>query len=350
MMDQRSSRLLGAADRGSLVSQPAIGIGAGAVLPHFDVRSNPGAGNPAAEKHPYPPELAKYFSDNVYLSEPWHNAEFFVLPKEDSTSRSSWRNKERMKTVAVALVLCLNIGTDPPESSRPAICARKEAWVDPVPSSKKKSLETIGNSLQKQYEKWQGKAKFKQCLDPTPEDLHRVCINMRKTSKSDRILFHYNGHGTPRPTKNGELWVFGKNYTHYMPVPVFELKSWLGEPAIYVLDCSGAGSLIPYFYDSTASASRAHDPTDLLGTSGAQWGRPAALPAVLGGQPPVTGQPPTSTDGSVIVLAACRSTETLPVSPQYPADIFSACLTTPIQMALKWFYIQVRKYMLLSST
>ena len=52
------------------------------------------------------------------------------------------------------------------------------------------------------------------------------------------------------PTKNGELWLFGKHYTHYMPVAIFELKAWLGEPAIYVLDCSCAGALLPHFVDS----------------------------------------------------------------------------------------------------
>lgn len=24
------------------------------------------------------------------------------------------------------------------------------------------------------------------------------------------MLFHYNGHGVPKPTVNGEIWVFNK--------------------------------------------------------------------------------------------------------------------------------------------
>ena len=303
-MEQRSNRLLAGGDRLSLVS-PFV--------------------TDSSKVHQYPPELATYLTDNIYFADPWHTSEFFVAPKED-ISKANWRNKERLKTVGVAVVLCLNIGTDPPESMKPNPCARKEAWTDPVPLQKKKSLEIIGNCVQKQYEKWQSKAKFKQCLDPTPDELHRLCLGLRKNSKTERVLLHYNGHGTPRPTKNGELWVFGKNYTHYMPIPVCELRAWLGEPAIFVLDCSGAGALIPHFFDSTGPDS---DFSRLANNGPSQ--RPPS--ANFGG---VTG----SSESSVIVLASCRSDETLPVSPLYPADIFTACLTTPVQMALKWFYLQ----------
>ena len=39
----------------------------------------------------------------------------------------------------------------------------------------------------------------------------------------------------------------------------------------------------------------------------------------------------------VILLAACGADETLPQSAELPADVFSACLTTPIKIALQWF-------------
>jgi len=38
-----------------------------------------------------------------------------------------------------------------------------------------------------------------------------------------------------------------------------------------------------------------------------------------------------------VILAACKSNEVLPMNPKFPADIFTACLTTPIKMALRWF-------------
>lgn len=147
--------------------------------------------------------------------------------------------------------MCLNLGTDPPNFVKPNPCARKQCWFEPSNATKQKGLEIIGNALQQQYEKLQSKSKYKQCLDPTSEDLRRICCNLRKQARGDRLLMHYNGHGVPRPTANGELWTFGKNYTFYMPVSVLDIKSWFGEPAIYVIDCSGAGVVLPFFVESS---------------------------------------------------------------------------------------------------
>lgn len=36
-----------------------------------------------------------------------------------------------------------------------------------------------------------------------------------------------------------------------MPLSVHELKSWVGTPTIFVLDCSAAGVLVPHFVQST---------------------------------------------------------------------------------------------------
>jgi regulator-associated protein of mTOR len=38
------------------------------------------------------------------------------------------------------------------------------------------------------------------------------------------VLFHYNGHGVPRPTANGEVWVFNKSYTQYIPLSIYDLQ------------------------------------------------------------------------------------------------------------------------------
>jgi regulator-associated protein of mTOR len=43
-------------------------------------------------------------------------------------------------------------------------------------------------------------------------------ITYNTNTGSVRLLVHYNGHGVPRPTEKGELWAYGRNYTHYMPV------------------------------------------------------------------------------------------------------------------------------------
>lgn len=59
----------------------------------------------------------------------------------------SWRVKERMKTVSVALVLCLNVGVDPPDVVKIQPCSRLECWIDPSSVSPQKALELIGECV-----------------------------------------------------------------------------------------------------------------------------------------------------------------------------------------------------------
>ncbi|KRZ05231.1 Methylmalonic aciduria type A -like protein, mitochondrial [Trichinella zimbabwensis] len=158
-----------------------------------------------------------------------------------------WRNRERMKTVSVALVLCLNIGIDPPDTVKPKPCARTECWIDPQCMPMQKALESIGTALQRQYQWWQPRARYKQALDPTVDDVKRLCISMRKNAKEERVLFHYNGHGVPRPTKNCEIWVFNKMFTQYIPLAIYDLQTWMGAPGVYVWDCNGAAQAIRAF-------------------------------------------------------------------------------------------------------
>ena len=90
-----------------------------------------------------------------------------------------------------------------------------------------KALESVGKALQSQYEHWhprvtnlftithsylffKKKAKYKLCVDPTLDEVKKLCLALRRIAKDDRVLFHYNGHGVPKPTNNGEIWVFNK--------------------------------------------------------------------------------------------------------------------------------------------
>jgi regulator-associated protein of mTOR len=97
--------------------------------------------------------------------------------------------------------------------------------------------------------------------------------------------------------------LFEQSYTQYIPLPISELDSWLKTPSIYVFDCSAARMILNAFAEL-------HD-----------WGS--------------SGSSGSSRD--CILLAACDVHETLPQSVEFPADVFTSCLTTPIKMALKWF-------------
>lgn len=81
---------------------------------------------------------------------------------------------------------------------------------DPLSVSPQKALETIGQNLQKQYERWQPRTRYKQSLDPTVEEVKKLCTFLRRNAKEERVLFHYNGHGVPKPTTNGEIWIFNR--------------------------------------------------------------------------------------------------------------------------------------------
>jgi hypothetical protein len=89
--------------------------------------------------------------------------------------------------------------------------------------------------------------RYKVSLDPTIEDVKKLCLSCRRNAKGERVLLHYNGHGVPRPTANGEVWVFNKSYTQYIPLSVYDLQTWAGMPSIYVFDCSAAGVIIGAF-------------------------------------------------------------------------------------------------------
>ncbi len=227
-----------------------------------------------------------------------------------------WRQKERLKTTAVALVVCLNIGVDPPDVTKISPCARLECWVDPLSMAAPKALDAVGKNLQAQYERWQPRAKYKMHLDPTTEDVKRVALSCRRAARGERVLFHYNGHGVPRPTANGEIWVFNKSYTQYIPLSLYDLQTWVGTPAIYVFDCSVAGQVLASF--KAFMAQRAAEEAAAGGGGGG-----AIVP---------TGDPMRD----AILLCACGETELLPQSPALPADVFTSCLTTPIKVALRW--------------
>nr|XP_039265005.1 regulatory-associated protein of mTOR-like [Styela clava] len=229
----------------------------------------------------------------------------------------TWRMKERMKTVSVALVLCLNVGVDPPDVVKTTPCARQECWIDPSNYTPQKALEAIGNNLQKQYERWQSRARYKQTLDPTVEDVKRLCTSLRRNSKEERVLFHYNGHGVPKPTVNGEIWVFNKTYTQYIPLSIYDLQTWMGTPSIFVYDCSNSGVIVNSFK---------------------MFAKQREKDMQINGIHPIG--PSMSDAKNCIQLAACSESQLLPMNPELPADLFTSCLTTPIKIALQWFCLQ----------
>jgi regulator-associated protein of mTOR len=238
-----------------------------------------------------------------------------------------------------------------------------------------KALEAIAMKLQKQYEQLQPRARYKQSLDPTVEEVKKLCVSLRRNAhsngKPERILFHYNGHGVPKPTVNGELWVFNKSYTQYIPLSLYDLQQWVATPAIYVYDCSNAGQIVESFnqfsvqrereldlniqqskmegVEAAAVASEittvtnnntTHETASTTTSNGIQNDCNSDGSNISQSEPrklPLPQVPLPSEFKRCIQLAACGKDELLPMNPDLPADLFTSCLTTPIKIALQWF-------------
>ncbi|KAJ3431314.1 regulatory-associated protein of mtor [Anaeramoeba flamelloides] len=228
---------------------------------------------------------------------------FYRFTNTLQLSPNNLNKKKKSRTVTGILVMCLNIGVDPPDFIKPDRCAKLECWVDPGEVSRSKVLEKIGCALQKQYETLEPRARYRSYVDTPYSKIKEICKITRSYAKRERILFHYNGHGVPRPTKNQEIWVFNQDYTQYVPLLFVELQSWIRQPCTYVFDCSFAGILAPRI-----------------------------------------GKKNTSASFPEIALFACQENEMLPTNSNMPADLFTSCLTTPIKTALRWhFYNKISK-------
>ncbi|MCJ1349391.1 hypothetical protein MMC31_007631 [Peltigera leucophlebia] len=267
-------------------------------------------------------EYLRHLSSTFYMYYTEKRHDTGGKPKNDqdrSHPPQDWRMKDRLKTVSAALAICLNIGVDPPDVIKTNPTAKLEAWIDPTNSTaaSSKTMEQIGKKLQEQYESLSIRVRYKVFLDPSVEETRKFCQSLRRNAKDERILFHYNGHGVPLPTQSGEIWVFNKNYTQYIPVSLYDLQAWLGAPSLYVFDCSHAGNIILNFerfvekHEAENSEVRKQDPTAQI-----------------------------QSYGDNIQLAACGKSESLPTNPELPADLFTACLTTPIDISLRYFVLE----------
>ncbi|KAJ5103779.1 hypothetical protein N7532_004308 [Penicillium argentinense] len=251
-------------------------------------------------------EYLKILHSNFYMyfTEKRHETNGIPRDPVGSWPSQDWRMKDRLKTVSAALAICLNIGVDPPDVVKTNPTSKLECW-------------QIGKKLQEQYETLSLRTRYKQYLDPSVDETKKFCISLRRNAKDERVLLHYNGHGVPLPTQSGEIWVFNKNYTQYIPVPLYDLQSWLAGPSLFVFDVSHAGNIVSNFHmfvekhEKENAEAKKRDPNAIV-----------------------------QNYGDCILLAACQKNESLPTNPDLPADLFTCCLTTPIEIALRFFILQ----------
>ncbi|CAD6574714.1 MAG: hypothetical protein TREMPRED_001211 [Tremellales sp. Tagirdzhanova-0007] len=141
--------------------------------------------------------------------------------QDDESYALPWRLKSRLKTFNAGLFICLNIGVDPPDVVKTNPCAKLECWLDPAALPAVKAIEAIGRNLQQQFETLNPKVKYQSFLDPSVEETKKRCVSLRRSAREERTVFYYNGHGVPKPTASGEIWVFNK-------ISMYDLQDWLG--------------------------------------------------------------------------------------------------------------------------
>ena len=227
--------------------------------------------------------------------------------------KREWRlaQQGKSKTLHFLLFMCLNHGCDPPDHVRIEPCAKLLCWCDPAVAQAKllvQSSDAIGEALEAQYRGVQKEGVYKRCLEMSLEDARAAMMQMRRKAKDGRVLVHYNGHGMPRATSQGELWFFDKEHTHYHPLGIKDILSYCGSPTIFVLDCNGAGGVLN------------------------------AWKKVLGHE---------VANSRDLFLCACSDGEYLPSNPRLPADILTSCLTTPVRIALDWYINYSHRQLLL---
>eukprot|EP01105_Mastigella_eilhardi_P022041 TRINITY_DN5399_c0_g1_i1.p1 TRINITY_DN5399_c0_g1~~TRINITY_DN5399_c0_g1_i1.p1 ORF type:complete len:1313 (-),score=293.10 TRINITY_DN5399_c0_g1_i1:67-4005(-) len=222
-----------------------------------------------------------------------------------SRKAAAWRasGTQRPKTMRCIIIMCLNIGVDPPDIVKVHPCATQECWLDTSKYTAQKAQPVITENIKKQYATLSQIVDVQRdltvCFDTTVEDIMKVSEVYRRNTKNHRILCHFNGHGVPQPSKHAELWVLNKDFTQYIPLSISVLHGWVGAPSIYVLDCGNAGVIANWFIQATENSK-------------------------------------DKTHNDVLLLGACSAGQVPPMNPNYPADLFTCCLTCPLRTALMW--------------
>ena len=98
-------------------------------------------------------------------------------------------------------------------------------------------------------------------------------------------------------------------------------------PCIYVWECSGAGNILNNF---GKQAEKKDSEARTAAASQTQSSTPSRPASDL----------PGSSFADAIHLAACTASQVLPMSPDLPADLFTCCLTSPIETSLRHFVLQ----------
>ena len=230
-------------------------------------------------------------------------------PKHQGKTYEYLQTPVLIKTSNLILCCCLNIGIDPPGYKKPKNTSTIYSWINVKEHRKREIGYDITLQLASQYQRYAiPSITIDPLWDPSTEKVKRTCLVSREKHGKERILFHYNGHGVPFPTINHECWFFDEEITTYVPMNIAEIFNRLGEKAIYVFDCPHSERLFKWFLKKN----------DVL-------------------------QKQFKRNAEFIVFSGYNELESPQTNPNYPVDLFTACMTTPLSMALLDYYYSTEK-------
>lgn len=105
----------------------------------------------------------------------------------------------------------------------------------------------------------------------------------------------------------------------YIPLSLYDLQSYMETPSVYVWDTHSAGMIIKKFLEFSKIRKT-------------EWFENSKVRPDDGTKPPNYHE--------CIHMAACDEGELLPTDPNLPADLFTSCLTTPIQTSMLWYVLK----------
>lgn len=108
----------------------------------------------------------------------------------------------------------------------------------------------------------------------------------------------------------------------YIPVQIFNVLSWAGPLSVFVWDTKNAGRLI----DAAILEAQEID---------------RQLQEAANANPEVAKTHPAIYAQSQVHFAACKADQTLPEIPGLPSDLFTACLLSPLKVAMLHYNLQI---------
>ena len=164
------------------------------------------------------------------------------------------------------------------------------------------------NSFKEHYLSFRPRIRFLIHIDPTVEKLNKLSM-LRRDVPTGRVLYHYIGFGSPTMNESsiscldGKVGVFG----HF---PLRSLLEYIRPPSFFLFDCDNSASALMNLRNTAAmKRDEKKSAASLYANRPVDW-------------------------NDWFCIGGTDAGESLPSDPHLPRDFVTACIFTPVRMAL----------------